>query len=69
MLFTSPDTLKTPIEFVRLWLHEATRVYGDKLVDNKDNSNFQKLKFDIVKSMFDVSWVIVVYIQKLLVCS
>ena len=44
-------------------------MYGDKLVDDKDKSNFQKLKFDIVKSMFDVSWVVVVYIQKLLICS
>jgi dynein heavy chain len=53
VLFTSPETLKTPIEFVRLWMHEATRVYGDKLVDNKDIETFKKLKFEMVKSTFD----------------
>ena len=42
------------MDFVRLWLHEATRVYGDKLVEEKDIGNLQKLKMDIVKATFEV---------------
>ena len=46
--------MKTPMDFVRLWLHEASRVYGDKLVEEKDMATFQKLKFEIAKQTFEV---------------
>ena len=54
MLFSGPDCIKTPMDFVRLWLHEASRVYGDKLVEEKDIDTFEKLKFDIAKQTFEV---------------
>lgn len=42
------------MDFVRLWLHEASRVYGDKLIEAKDMENFQKMKFEIAKQFFEV---------------
>ena len=54
MLFTTSDCLKTPVDLVKLWLHEASRVYGDKLIEQKDMETFQKLKFEVSKAAFEV---------------
>ena len=54
-MFTTPECLKTPVELVNLWLHEASRVYGDKLIDTKDMETFQKLKLDIARAGFEAS--------------
>uniref|UniRef100_A0A803WBL3 Dynein axonemal heavy chain 17 n=1 Tax=Ficedula albicollis TaxID=59894 RepID=A0A803WBL3_FICAL len=55
LLFSTPECLKTPVDLVRLWLHEAERVYGDKLVDEEDQYSFKKLLTDICKASFQVS--------------
>uniref|UniRef100_A0A8C9NDF6 Dynein axonemal heavy chain 17 n=1 Tax=Serinus canaria TaxID=9135 RepID=A0A8C9NDF6_SERCA len=52
LLFSTPDCLKTPVDLVRLWLHEAERVYGDKLVDEEDQYSFKKVMADISKASF-----------------
>lgn len=43
----------TPIDIIRLWLHESQRVYGDKLTDEKDIDSFTKMQTDIVKKSFE----------------
>uniref|UniRef100_A0A6I8NYC7 Dynein axonemal heavy chain 11 n=1 Tax=Ornithorhynchus anatinus TaxID=9258 RepID=A0A6I8NYC7_ORNAN len=42
ILFGTPECLKEPNDFLRLWLHESSRVYGDKMVDSKDSDLFHK---------------------------
>ena len=54
MLFTTPDCIKTPVDLVKLWLHEASRVYGDKLIEDKDMVTFVKLKSEVSKAGFEV---------------
>uniref|UniRef100_A0A8C0VGP0 Dynein axonemal heavy chain 17 n=1 Tax=Cyanistes caeruleus TaxID=156563 RepID=A0A8C0VGP0_CYACU len=49
LLFSTPECLKTPVDMMRLWIHEAERVYGDKLVDEEDQYSFKKLLADICK--------------------
>ena len=63
MLFTTPDCLKTPIDLVKLWLHEASRVYGDKLIEDKDMETFQKLKAEVSKAGFEVSYIYIIVKQ------
>jgi len=53
ILFAMPDCCKTPVELVRLWMHEAVRVYRDKLIEEKDMELFDKLQKDIVKKTFE----------------
>ena len=53
VLFALPDCAKTPTDLVRLWQHEAARVYRDKLVDEKDLESYDKLLKDVIKKSFE----------------
>lgn len=53
LLFATNDCIGTPTEIVRLWCHEIQRVYMDKMADNKDIENFEKIQKDILKKQFD----------------
>ncbi|XP_010211142.1 PREDICTED: dynein heavy chain 17, axonemal, partial [Tinamus guttatus] len=53
LLFSTPECLRAPLDLVRLWLHEAARVYGDKLVDEKDQDSFGRLLTATCKKFFD----------------
>ncbi|XP_054026357.1 dynein axonemal heavy chain 17 [Dryobates pubescens] len=52
LLFSTPECLKSPVDLVRLWLHEAERVYGDKLVNESDQKGFEKVLGDTCKKSF-----------------
>ncbi|XP_048222854.1 dynein axonemal heavy chain 17 [Perognathus longimembris pacificus] len=53
LLFSLADILKTPLDLVRLWLHEAERVYGDKMVDEKDQETLRRVTMASTKKFFD----------------
>ncbi|KAG5679915.1 hypothetical protein PVAND_009451 [Polypedilum vanderplanki] len=53
MLFSTGDTCNDPTTLVQLWVHEASRVYCDKLVDQQDIEAFHKIIGDVVKKNFE----------------
>ncbi|KAB0343265.1 hypothetical protein FD754_020191, partial [Muntiacus muntjak] len=53
ILFTSPECLNCPNDLIRLWLHESSRVYGDKLIDTKDCDLFHKKLLEIANKYFE----------------
>lgn len=54
LLFSTNDCLNQPMDLIRLWLHEAQRVYGDKLIEEKDLDAFTKFQLDVLKKNFEV---------------
>ncbi|KAL1129229.1 hypothetical protein AAG570_013758 [Ranatra chinensis] len=52
ILLSTPDCISSPSRFVRLYMHEASRVYGDKMVDSKDQETFRKILVECVKKVF-----------------
>nr|XP_020145462.1 dynein heavy chain 11, axonemal [Microcebus murinus] len=53
ILFASPECLKGPNDLIRLWLHESSRVYGDKLIDTEDCDLFQKKILETAHKYFE----------------
>ncbi|XP_055614548.1 dynein beta chain, ciliary, partial [Uranotaenia lowii] len=53
MLFANGETCPDPNSLIRLWVHESTRVYSDKLVDDRDIEAYLKLRGDVVKKSFE----------------
>ncbi|KAL3274195.1 hypothetical protein HHI36_015611 [Cryptolaemus montrouzieri] len=53
LLFSTNDCLNQPSDLIRLWLHETQRVYGDKLIEEKDIDTFTKFQLDVFKKSFE----------------
>nr|KAF6455671.1 dynein axonemal heavy chain 17 [Rousettus aegyptiacus] len=53
LLFSTAEVLRTPLDLARLWLHEAERVYGDKMVDEKDQETLHRVTMASTKKFFD----------------
>ncbi|CAB3248907.1 unnamed protein product [Arctia plantaginis] len=68
ILFTTGDAIKTPSELIRLWMHEATRVYSDKLVNAADNDTFAKLAVEVIRKNCEEFEENVVFAKPLIYC-
>lgn len=53
LLFSSHDTCEDVNSLARLYIHEATRVYCDKLVNQKDINSFRKLIREVSRKSFE----------------
>lgn len=52
-MYSKPDTIKTIPDLIRLYIHEAERVYSDKLVDKHDLDLFNKIERETLKKFED----------------
>lgn len=52
LLVAKPEAIKEPEMIVKLWIHEAERIYGDRLVSYEHLGTFKRLLADIVKKAF-----------------
>ena len=52
LLGSRPEQFKDPDKFVRMWMHESERVYGDILVSYEHLGQYQKISQGVVKKLF-----------------
>jgi dynein heavy chain len=55
MMFANGECVTSTSAFVRLWLHETSRIYSDKLIETKDQETFSKYIYEQIKKSFGVS--------------
>jgi hypothetical protein len=53
---TKPVSIPDTDTFVQLWLHECTRVFGDRLCTAEDRAYFNGLACEILGHKFKVRW-------------
>jgi dynein heavy chain len=53
VLFAEKNVIKEPLDLVRLWIHETTRVYGDKLLETQDADQLFAMQKEAIKKNFD----------------
>jgi hypothetical protein len=53
---TKPISIQDNDSFAKLWLHEATRVFADRLCTTEDINFFQELAIEILNQKFKVKW-------------
>lgn len=46
--------MKSPADLLKIYLHESSRVYRDKLVEEQDIQAFDKLQTDTLKKFYEV---------------
>ena len=52
LLTAKPEAIKEPDNFVKLWVHEAERIYGDRLVDAGNLQTYKGISAELVSKSF-----------------
>ena len=52
LLTAKQDAIKEPDNFIKLWVHEAERIYGDRLVNAANLATFRGILFELVSKTF-----------------
>ena len=68
LLMSEPAYFQEPAKFASLFIHEAERVYGDRLVSTKDLESYLKIAKDVGKKYFKDLDQSVVFPQPLIFC-
>lgn len=68
LLMSEPTYFTEPAKFASLFIHEADRIYGDRLVSPKNLEDYQKISKDIGKKYFKDLDQSVVFRQPLIFC-
>ncbi|XP_037911922.1 dynein beta chain, ciliary-like [Hermetia illucens] len=68
MMYATGDTCPNSDKLLRQWVHEATRVYGDKMVEVNDIKNFNKLLREMVKKGIETFNEEIVFEEPLIFC-
>uniref|UniRef100_A0A096MH56 Dynein axonemal heavy chain 17 n=1 Tax=Poecilia formosa TaxID=48698 RepID=A0A096MH56_POEFO len=53
ILFSTGECMKSPADLLKIYLHESSRVYRDKLVEEQDIQAFDKLQTDTLKKFYE----------------
>ena len=51
-MVAKPEAIKEADNFIRLWVHESDRIYGDRLVSFENLQTYKLVIADIVKKSF-----------------
>lgn len=54
ILMFNPDKMENIDMLVRLWYHESSRVFQDRLINDEDRSWFSNLLYQIIQNEFSV---------------
>lgn len=56
MLMVKPNSVNTPEALTKLWMHECSRVFCDRLVSSQDKEWFNDTLYELVTRVFKMGW-------------
>ena len=56
MLMIKPLYIKDVEQLTRLWIHEVSRVFHDRLINQQDRKWFYNLIVELVQRRFNLKW-------------
>ena len=53
---TRPNSILDGEAFAKLWIHECSRVFHDRLINDDDREIFRDIIIDLIKTKFKFNW-------------